>query len=127
MTNTIKIVALGVITLCAMFAANFARDLSYQTHAIIVMLVAGGLFLVNVRRIGEPKIATATGYMDDVVRFGVVATTFWGVVGFLAGTYIAFQLAFPALNIEWAEGYTNFGRLRPLHTSAVILRLAETL
>ncbi len=120
MTNTIKIVALGVITLCAMFAANFARDLSYLTHAIIVMLVAGGLFLMNVRRIGEPEAVTATGYMDDVVRYGVVATTFWGVVGFLAGTYIAFQLAFPALNIEWAEGYTNFGRLRPLHTSAVI-------
>jgi cytochrome c oxidase cbb3-type subunit 1 len=43
---------------------------------------------------------------------------FWGVVGFLVGVVIAFQLAFPALNLglEW----TSFGRLRPLHTSAVI-------
>jgi cytochrome c oxidase cbb3-type subunit 1 len=41
-------------------------------------------------------------------------------VGFLAGTFIAFQLAFPALNFDWAQGYLNFGRLRPLHTSAVI-------
>ena len=46
------------------------------------------------------------------------ATVFWGVVGFAAGTFIAFQLAYPALNLglEW----TTFGRLRPLHTSAVI-------
>jgi cytochrome c oxidase cbb3-type subunit 1 len=42
------------------------------------------------------------------------------VAGFLVGTYIAFQLAFPALNLEWAQPYANFGRLRPLHTSAVI-------
>jgi cytochrome c oxidase cbb3-type subunit 1 len=86
MTNTIKIVALGVITLFAMFAANFARDLSYQVHAIIVMLVAGGLFLLHVRRIGDPVAVAGTGYMDDVIRYGVIATTFWGVVGFLAGT-----------------------------------------
>ena len=59
-------------------------------------------------------------YMDDVIRYGVIATAFWGVVGFLAGVFIAFQLAFPALNFEWAQGYANFGRLRPLHTSAVI-------
>jgi len=42
------------------------------------------------------------------------------VVGFLAGVFIAFQLAYPQLNFEWAQGYANFGRLRPLHTSAVI-------
>jgi cytochrome c oxidase cbb3-type subunit 1 len=47
-----------------------------------------------------------------------LASMFWGVVGFLVGVVIAFQLAFPALNLglEW----TSFGRLRPLHTSAVI-------
>jgi cytochrome c oxidase cbb3-type subunit I len=57
-------------------------------------------------------------YNEDVIRLFVIATMFWGVVGFLAGTFIAFQLAYPALNLglEW----TTFGRLRPLHTSAVI-------
>jgi cytochrome c oxidase cbb3-type subunit 1 len=50
----------------------------------------------------------------------VIATALWGVVGFLAGVFNAFQLAFPGLNFDWAEGYANFGRLRPLHTSAVI-------
>jgi cytochrome c oxidase cbb3-type subunit 1 len=55
--------------------------------------------------------------MDGVVRYGVIATALWGVVGFLVGTFIAFQLAFPQLNFEWARAYLNFGRLRPLHTS----------
>jgi len=57
-------------------------------------------------------------YNERVVRQFTLATIFWGVVGFLAGVYIALELAFPAFNLglEW----TSFGRLRPLHTSAVI-------
>ncbi len=39
---------------------------------------------------------------------------------------IAYQLAFPQLNFEWAQGYMNFGRLRPLHTSAVIFAFGGT-
>ena len=57
-------------------------------------------------------------YNERIVRMFTLASLFWGVVGFLVGVVIAFQLAFPALNLglEW----TSFGRLRPLHTSAVI-------
>jgi len=62
--------------------------------------------------------ARAVPYNEDVIRLFVIATVFWGVVGFLVGVYIAFQLAYPVLNLglEW----TTFGRLRPVHTSAVI-------
>ncbi|MGE5538783.1 MAG: cytochrome-c oxidase, cbb3-type subunit I [Gemmatimonas sp.] len=59
-----------------------------------------------------------TGYNDAVVRAGVVATVFWGLVGFSAGVFIAFQLAYPELNLGLP--WTTFGRLRPVHTSAVI-------
>ena len=61
---------------------------------------------------------TDAAYCEDVVKKFVLAATFWGVVGFLVGDYIAWELAFPALNLdlEW----TTFGRLRPVHTSAVI-------
>ena len=123
MTNYIKLLVLGLVTLFAMIAANFARDLAYQVHMILIMLVSGGLFLWTLRRTDEPAYANAhpqDQYFDSVIRAGVIATAFWGVVGFLAGTFIAFQLAFPALNFDWSEGYANFGRLRPLHTSAVI-------
>ena len=56
-------------------------------------------------------------YNYDIVRKFVIATIIWGITGFLAGVYIAFQLAYPDLNFD---PYFNFGRLRPLHTSAVI-------
>ena len=56
-------------------------------------------------------------YNDDVVRYFTIAAIFWGIAGFTVGLLIALQLAFPWLNFE---PYLNFGRLRPLHTSAVI-------
>ena len=121
MSNYIKLVLLGVVALFAALAANWGRDLAYQVHAIIIMLVAAGLFIKVLRDTDEPRRPPdETAYMDDVIRAGAIATALWGVVGFLVGVVIAFQLAFPALNLEWAQPYANFGRLRPLHTSAVI-------
>jgi cytochrome c oxidase cbb3-type subunit I len=62
--------------------------------------------------------AGAAVYNDKVVRQFALATVFWGVVGMLVGVIIAAQLTWPALNlgIEWL----SYGRLRPLHTNAVI-------
>ncbi|UZD90241.1 cytochrome-c oxidase, cbb3-type subunit I [Cognatishimia activa] len=121
MINTVKLIVLGLITLGAMIAANYARDLAYMVQALVIVLVSGGLFLWVLRGTGEEKpVPSQSEYMDDVIRAGVVATAFWGVVGFLVGVFIAFQLAFPVLNFEWTQGIGNFGRLRPLHTSAVI-------
>jgi cytochrome c oxidase cbb3-type subunit 1 len=66
----------------------------------------------------DDEFATMTGYNEAVIRQFTIATVFWGVVGFAVGVFIAFQLAFPVLNLglEWF----SFGRLRPVHTSAVI-------
>ena len=57
-------------------------------------------------------------YNDDVVKKFVIATMFWGIVAFLVGVYIAAELAWPSLNLGLS--FTNFGRLRPVHTSAAI-------
>ena len=56
-------------------------------------------------------------YNDEIVKKFTIAAVFWGIVGFCAGLFIALQMAFPGLNFE---PYFTFGRLRPLHTSAVI-------
>jgi cytochrome c oxidase cbb3-type subunit I/II len=61
-------------------------------------------------------------YDDAVVRKFLLATVIWGVVGMLVGVLIALQLAFPAANLELP--FTTFGRLRPLHTNAVIFAFA---
>lgn len=57
-------------------------------------------------------------YNDKVVRQFAVATVLWGVVGMLVGVIIAAQLYWPALNLDIP--YLSYGRLRPLHTNAVI-------
>ena len=61
-------------------------------------------------------------YDDAVVRQFVLATVLWGIVGTLAGLLIALQLAWPALNFDLP--WLSFGRLRPLHTNAVIFAFA---
>jgi cytochrome c oxidase cbb3-type subunit 1 len=59
-----------------------------------------------------------TAYNYKVVRQFAVMTVIWGVIGMGLGVFIAAQLVWPELNLglEW----TTFGRLRPLHTNAVI-------
>ncbi|MBX7183057.1 MAG: cytochrome-c oxidase, cbb3-type subunit I [Bacteroidia bacterium] len=57
-------------------------------------------------------------YDNSIVRKFAYASILFGVVGMLAGLYIALQLVFPALNL--GISFTTFGRLRPLHTNAVI-------
>ena len=117
MGSVVKLVAFAVVAVLSAIAANNARDLAYQVNAVTVLLAAAGFFIYTIRTMGRPAVP-ATGYMDDVIRAGVIATAFWGLAGFLAGVYIAFQLAFPELNLGFS--FTSFGRLRPLHTSAVI-------
>ena len=116
-----RLVALALVVLVAAYAADQGRDLAFRIHGLIILLVAGVLFLWELRRSDAPApVHALSDYKDDVVRAGVIATAFWGMAGLAVGVLIAFQLAFPALNFDWGAPFTNFGRLRPLHTSAVI-------
>ena len=56
-------------------------------------------------------------YDNRIVKNFAYATILWGAVGMLVGVWVALQLVFPSLNITQ---YGSFGRLRPLHTNAVI-------
>src|SRR4029079_1502730 len=58
-----------------------------------------------------------TTYNYKVVRQFAVMTVVWGVVGMLVGVVIAAQLLWPELNLA---PWFSYGRLRPLHTNAVI-------
>jgi len=60
---------------------------------------------------------TAGTYNYKVVRQFSVMTVIWGIVGMLVGVIIAAQMAWPELNLG---PWLSFGRLRPLHTNAVI-------
>nr|AAG00947.1 FixNf [Rhizobium etli CFN 42] len=122
MNYTTETMVVAVAAFLALLAAAFAHDHLFAVHLGILCSasVAGTLLLVrNVEfsTAGQQRKADVNSYFDEVVRYGLIATVFWGVVGFLVGVIIALQLAFPDLNIA---PYLNFGRLRPVHTSAVI-------
>lgn len=98
--------------------------LSYPTmemHGYMMMaaFLFGLMAVVYKASNGMPKVDHAE-YEDGVIKAGVIATVFWGIAGMLVGLIIACQLTWP--NIFYFENlpWTNFGRLRPLHTSAVI-------
>lgn len=61
---------------------------------------------------------SASPYNYTVVRQFTIMTVVWGIVGMLVGVVIAAQLAWPALNFD--VPWLSYGRLRPLHTNAVI-------
>jgi cytochrome c oxidase cbb3-type subunit I len=107
------------------FGAMAAVDHAFAVHmliasaaALIAAFTSGRNFDWVAQRFPGLVPEQASRYDDDLIRWGVIATVFWGLAGFAAGLYIALQLAFPALNLNLE--YTTFGRLRPLHTSAVI-------
>jgi cytochrome c oxidase cbb3-type subunit I/II len=57
-------------------------------------------------------------YDNRIVRNFGIATLLWGLVGMLVGLWVAFELVFPSLSLGLP--YTTFGRIRPLHTNAII-------
>ncbi len=121
MWDYLKLAVLGLVIVVAAVAASMARDPAYLVHMLLIIGAAAITFFWVIRRVGDPvPAANPNEYMDGPVRAGVIATAFWGVIGFTAGVFIAAQLTWPQLNFEWAQGYLSFGRLRPLHTSAVI-------
>jgi cytochrome c oxidase cbb3-type subunit 1 len=110
-----------IVLLLAVLACGAAVDTGFAIHMGIVGLAALIGLIVTVTGVqvgGKVRVPDQGRYYDDVIRWGVIATVFWGMAGFLAGLYIALEMTWPVLNfgLEWI----NFGRLRPLHTSAVI-------
>ncbi|MGE6699601.1 cytochrome-c oxidase, cbb3-type subunit I [Hyphomonas sp. NPDC076900] len=113
----------GLVALGVLIIAGNAADPMMAAHAwtffflTVLGLLITGLWAgsLNGRNPFDPAI-----YEDTIVKFGVAASMFWGIAGFLVGVIIALQLTFPNIFYFPDLGWTNFGRLRPLHTSAVI-------
>ena len=115
-----------LLVFLAFVAMVLAVDGGFAVHMAIIMIACLIALWVTVSKADYAAIgrgilkapADPGKYDDDPIRWGVIATLFWGMAGFAVGLFIALQLAFPVLNLGLE--YTTFGRLRPLHTSAVI-------
>jgi len=119
MTNGPYIIGLAAFAFVALLGAAFATDALFAQHMSVLFFVLAISTVLMMRRANWEPIAPVdpSTYMDGPIRYGSIATMFWGVVGLLVGVVVALQLAYPDLNIE---PWFNFGRMRPLHTSAVI-------
>ncbi len=115
-----------LIALLALVVTALSRDQGHAVQMVIVMLAALAAAFITMYKadfrvingLDRPPPVRRDLYDDEPVRWGVIATVFWAIVGFSAGLFIALQLVFPALNLDGA--LTTFGRVRPLHTSVVI-------
>ena len=119
--------SLLVAACAAMFMAAAARDSAFAVHMLIFAGAGILATFATANGIGFLKPSARdleSRYDDQLIRFGVILTVFWGVVGFLVGLVIAAQLSFPLLNLHFE--WSTFGRLRPLHTSAVIFAFGGT-
>jgi len=97
------------------------NGIAMKAQAATMLLALIGAIIYIVGKMGtEPPTVDHSQYADRVIKYGVIATTFWGIAGMLVGVIIAAQLAWPEIFYFESAAWTNFGRLRPLHTSAVI-------
>lgn len=115
----------GSSALLLLVIAGLTEDSGYAFHAMLGMAAAvATVFLIGNRSFsGAPvpapqELDGKPNYNMGPVKFATVAAMFWGIAGFAVGLVIALQLAFPVLNFDLP--WISFGRLRPLHTSAVI-------
>ena len=112
---------LGLAAILALIATALTDDPAFRFHGYILM--AASVLALSAMTIGiaHGRFRSDPGrYQDGVIRAGVIATMFWGVVGMTVGVLIASQLAWPEIFYFPDHGWLNFGRLRPLHTSGVI-------
>ncbi len=121
-TGAVGILMLAVLILSiAGFATTSDPMFRAQAGIFAVAAVIGLSALIYWHEISlSGKAFDPAFYEEGVVKAGIVATMFWGIAGFTVGLVIALQLTWPNLFYFPDLGWTNFGRMRPLHTSAVI-------
>ncbi|MEO0412983.1 MAG: cytochrome-c oxidase, cbb3-type subunit I [Pseudomonadota bacterium] len=122
MGTIVAMVMAALVSIYALAVVRYTHSGVMQLHMFLLMAFCYASFFWLPANAGKTPAQTnvdgTPNYNEKIVRYGVIASTLWGVVGFLVGLVIALQLAFPQLNLDLP--YTTFGRLRPLHTSAVI-------
>src|SRR5690606_903579 len=90
-----------------------AQGFIIAIYAILVIGAVATGFYAPV--LGKERFAE---YYDDPTRFGIIVAMLWAIFGMFIGDWVAWLLAYPTLTFDAA--WASFGRLRPVHTTAVI-------
>jgi cytochrome c oxidase cbb3-type subunit I len=119
------VMAFSILALLALVGAAKAEDTAFAFHAYLTaaasVAVVFGIFNHYFDRPAElppQEIANRPNYNFGPVKLATGLAMVWGIAGFLVGLWAALELAWPVLNFDLP--WFNFGRIRPLHTSAVI-------
>jgi cytochrome c oxidase cbb3-type subunit 1 len=117
--------AFVALAVSSIFVAARAYTPEYAFHAWLAAAASVATVFAIVNRYYERPaqlppliIEGKPNYNMGPVKFATVAAVFWGIAGFSVGLWAALELAFPVLNFDLP--WISFGRIRPLHTSAVI-------
>ncbi len=120
----LSVALIGLALLSLLIAAKaYTPAFAFHAYLFAAASLASVFVIVNrfYKRDAGPVpqlIGDRPNYNMGPIKFSSIAAMFWGVAGFTVGLYIALELAFPAFNLDLP--WITFGRLRPLHTSAVI-------
>ena len=114
-----------LLAFLCLIGAAMAHDAAFAFHAslgAVASLWAAFTILNNYydrpAALPPQEINGRPNYNMGPIKCASFMAMFWGIAGFTVGLLIACQLAWPVLNFDLP--WTSFGRLRPLHTSAVI-------
>jgi cytochrome c oxidase cbb3-type subunit 1 len=119
----IILVALALLGLALAFAG---RDDQLSWHGTLVFLAA----FAGISAVGcgydspEPPEERLQHYYDDPTKAGIIIAMGWAVFGLFIGDWVAWLLVYPELTFDAA--WSSFGRLRPVHTTAVIFGFGGT-
>ena len=113
----------ALATLSIVIAAKaYTSEYAFHAYLFAAASIAAVFAIIN-RYYDRPaelpprEIDGKPNYNMAPIKFATVAAVFWGIAAFTIGVFIALELAFPHLNFDQ---WVNFGRMRPLHTSAAI-------
>ncbi len=118
LSDSLALISAAIIGAIGLLFALAGEEEILRLQGLIVLAAAAAAGFYVVTHPTNLRQEKRSGYFDGPIRVATIACVFWGVAGFLVGDILAWQLSFPALNFDLP--WTNFGRLRPVHTSAVI-------
>jgi cytochrome c oxidase cbb3-type subunit I len=116
----IALIILVALAICGLAMAVAGRDDPLGAHGALVILaaLAGIFFVIAGYYLPEPAEERHHHYYDDPTKAGIILAMGWAVFGLFVGDWVAWLFVYPEFNFD--AGWSSFGRIRPVHTTAVI-------
>ena len=116
----IALIILIGLAVCGLAMAIAGRHDPLGAHGtlVIVAALAGIFFVISGYYLPEPTEEQHYHYYDDPTKAGIILAMGWAVFGLFIGDWVAWLLVYPEFTFDAA--WSSFGRIRPVHTTAVI-------